>query len=523
MLRNSHMLKITDFSGGINVNDPEDEIQDNQAWFGLTDYDATRNVYWEDGKLKKRAGTTNLNKSEISGADEIVNGLRVYRESAPTKTTIVAANVGTDAVRVYYLDGSNIFQEITNGTGWGGFTVNSDVYFAVWKGNVYLTNGDTVIQKITYSGGWDMNDISGNTNHPQYIVQHKDRLWVAGGNMNEGQVECSAYEYDNSWSGADGEIFNFGYKDGDPITGLVSYFDNLIVFKHNSIWFLSGDNAQNWFEKKNQKSVGCVAPKSIVSTPYGILFYGSDNQIYLFNMESLIPVSYNIQPVLDLVPTSMRDKAAGIYYDHYYRLATAKSGSGYNDIELLLDTYQLSQQKTTWWFNDGRNINAYIKYDGQGDNNTLYYCDSNAGYMRAIDSGITDYSNSITMEYQTKYFNFGSVHLQKSYDRFLVNVTEGVGDYNISFIKNVDDEYIKEYTISSGSGSGVYADTGGALWDDAVWQGESITRYTWPDKSWLVPDELDGNSLSIKIKHDTDSEDVAINSMTIFYATKRIQ
>ncbi len=518
MLVNSKPFRLTDFSGGININDPRDSIADTQAYASTDNYDKTKNVYWDSG-IKKRSGVLKVNSVEIDGggADDIINGIRVYRSSAPTKTTIVASNVGTDATRVYYLNGSDNFTQITNGTGWAGFTLNSDVYFAVWKGNVYVTSGTAVIQKITDPTSGDMSDISGNSNYPQYITLHRNRLWVAGGNMTEGQVECSYLSDDTDWASGNGEVFNLGLNDGDPIKQLISLGDDLIIYKNDSIRRITGDSADNWFVREWHKDIGCVASKSVTNTPYGHLFLASDNKIYLFNGQQFRPVSQNIQPWLDNISSGMRDNVAGIWFGNYYYLAISKTGSSYNDVILLLDLRTLGENSPSWWLYDNINVNAFVKYDGPGDTNVLYYCDSDAGFYRQMNTGTADDGTDFTAEYHSKKHTFGQPHIEKAWDRLNVDVASNTGDYTLKLKKGFDDSYEKEYTIATGGSDIQWAASGGATWGSSTWQGDDPSRYSYED---LLSTELDGSHLSFYVKHDTAYQDVKIDSITISGALK---
>jgi len=439
-----------------------------------------------------------------------VNGIRFYRSTSPKITTFVAANY-CDATKICYLDSSDNLINVTGGT---AFATDADVFFAKWKDTLYVVGGTTgngVIQKITESSGWSRANITGNTAKPQYIVHHRDRLWAAGGDMAEGTIECSDYDDDTSWSAGDGEVFNVGYKDGDPITAMVPLGDNLVIYKNDSIWMMQGDNLFNWFQKKQEEAFGCVAPKSAVDVGIGHIFLSADN-IYIFDGETLAPIGTKIKPWLDLIPTTLRSHCAATLFNGYYRLSfPSSSRSTYNDLEVILDLKYLKGGKISWWLNDGRNIAAYIPCDGPNDTNIITICDDNAGYVRQIEIGSQDDGSDFTMEFHSRYFIFEQPNITKMYDRLKIDCSQGIGYLYLTILKNLNDEYSLPITIDlTGSGSTF----GSAVLDTSYWTSQSNTRTT---TEIALPSELDGNALSYKVVHNSDDAGVVFYGFSINY------
>ncbi len=91
--------------------------------------------------------------------------------------------------------------------------------------------------------------------------------------------------------------------DGDEITGLFEELDGLVIFKTKSICraYTFGD-VLNWSVAKLPDTHGCDEPWSIVKTPIGYL-YSKEKQIYLFNGQSSMYISHDIQTTLNSVTT----------------------------------------------------------------------------------------------------------------------------------------------------------------------------------------------------------------------------
>jgi len=88
--------------------------------------------------------------------------------------------------------------------------------------------------------------------------------------------------------------------DGDIITGITSFFDQLIIFKRNTIYILSGTDETNFSIQRAQSDtrVGCVAARTIAVADNYVLFL-SERGVYAFDGLRTIYVSQKIEPVFD--------------------------------------------------------------------------------------------------------------------------------------------------------------------------------------------------------------------------------
>jgi len=503
------ILNQYDFSGGINLADPGHLLADNECLARSATYDGTRNCYW-DKYLKRRGGTLKVNSS--AWGNKFVNGIRFYRPSSPTITTIAAMDDGSN-VKIGYLDGSSVWQEITGGT---AIATGKKVYFAAWKEKLFAATGNTVIQVISYSGGWSKANISGLTYKPQYITQHKDRLWAAGGDMPEGYMECSDYDDETAWAATTGEAFNVGFKDGDPITQLLPRGDDLVIYKNDSIWIMQGDNLDNWFQHREEDAVGCVAPLSAVELGFGHVFLAGDNIYFFDGQNDPIAIGDKISPWLEAIPLTLRKLAAGCYYAGNYRLAFASSGmTTYNDKELWLDLAGFKTGKIAWWIMDGRKIAAYVPYTGPNDANTIYMLDAAAGTMRQMDIGKQDDTVNIPYEFHSKYFVFEQPTLVKIYDRLKVDTPTGIGSMDLDIIKNLNDEYTLPFALDLGAAGTTY---GSAVLGTTVMTSlENARKIT----EIPLPQGLDGYALSYWIRHSGNYDHVGLYGFSLAYKYKK--
>ena len=487
-----------DFSGGINCYDPGHLIADNQCFARRDSYNGTRNCYW-DGRVLRRGGTLKVNASAVG--DYCVAGIRFYRSSAPQITTFAAVEETTD-VGLYYLNDSDVMTKLSGGS---AFSSGADPIFSTWKDTLYVACSDAVVQKATYSGSWARADITGLTAKPSLIHQHKDRLFVAGGDMAVGYMEACDYDDDTSWASGNGEAFNVGYKDGDPISRLISLGDDLVILKNDSIWMLKGDNLYNWFQYREEASHGCVAKKSAVDIGFGLCFLGQDN-IYYFDGENIRPIATDVKPWLDQIPATMRGKAAACYHDGFYRLAFASSSeTDENDKELWLDVKLFqSTGRPAWWLMDGRKIAAYLPYDGpdEGTDAGLYFADMSEGTIQKTQSGNQDNGTNISFEVHSKFFTMKNPNQDKMYGRFKLDTGLGIGSLSLEIMRNLDEGYSLQKTLDASGSTGTIGATtlGTSMWTS---QGQSRKSF-----DIAVPSEMDGAAISWQIAHAANNSDV---------------
>ena len=103
----------------------------------------------------------------------------------------------------------------------------------------------------------------------KFACFHKNRLFLAD-NIN---VYYSKLDMAESFDPDAYETPN--PSDGQAITGIVSIFDMLIMFKTNSIYVLVGDNPDTWAIRPIDNTIGCSTFRSIVMTE-GKLYWWSE-------------------------------------------------------------------------------------------------------------------------------------------------------------------------------------------------------------------------------------------------------
>lgn len=101
--------------------------------------------------------------------------------------------------------------------------------------------------------------------------------------------------------------------DGDAITGHIAMASGLLIFKHNSMHFLSGDGPTTFTLSKIVSGVGCVSGHTIAASPNGVYFLGHDG-VYLWSGGQPQYISHSNQSVFDDLDHERANLAVGVYH-----------------------------------------------------------------------------------------------------------------------------------------------------------------------------------------------------------------
>jgi len=290
----------------------------------------------------------------------------------------------------------------------GGYTTIGDgldpesrVRFKTFNDELYIINGVDV-PKIYNSVNMQTLG-SGGSAAPRasYIEVHLQSLFMAKDNSLFRNTPGNTREWDALDPVVDVDAWN-----GDVIKGLVKLGANLFIIKSSSVWELIGTTENNFVLRRVLGTRGCLSPDSI-ATNGQIVFWRGPDGVYKFDGAKTTLVSFPIHPAFDpklrsefpATLASADTVSVGVIHDFKYRLSVVQYGEEdltYNNYEYVFDTLANGQQGG-WVTRSNRNVGMYSVWDGDEDNNELYYVpsDTNNSFMRAeIDNG--NYRNTHT-------------------------------------------------------------------------------------------------------------------------------
>ena len=268
MPSNIQVLNIRDFTGGLNLNTDTFKLQDNESPDLLNvDIDGR-------GGFQCRRGVTPFSTTSLATTP---HSMWNYTNSGASYTM-----VGQGAKMLYSTGttwtelGTNI--GASSGTV-GAATVNNTFYWVrdnaaaqKWNGTTLTSLGTSFNNTITPG--------SGNMPRAQHIAVHSGYTWIAAtwesGTFYGSRVRFSwANEFDLSaenWRSDEFIDVDPG-KDGDQITAIMPFGDQLLVFKQNSVYAIYGYSSDSFTVVNVSNSVGCAGRHAIVGTPNGVFFF----------------------------------------------------------------------------------------------------------------------------------------------------------------------------------------------------------------------------------------------------------
>jgi hypothetical protein len=189
------------------------------------------------------------------------------------------------------------------------------------------------------------------------FATHRNRVWFAGDQRQPSRLFATS----TIVPGLEQAIFDIGdffpwdadepigEGDGDIITGLAvaaltstqtSPSSPLAIFKQNSTWLFLGDITGDPASQLVQLSgkVGCIAPATVASTRWGVVFCGRDT-VYLLSPQLTEPldIGWPIAPAILAIPPGTVANAFAFYQNNFYVLCVAPAGSSDNVTFWMLD------------------------------------------------------------------------------------------------------------------------------------------------------------------------------------------
>lgn len=250
---------------------------------------------------------------------------------------------GTGWTEIWQLPGTNLRYDAVN---W-----RDKVFFCDGKNGIWVYDALTnVMCKIQ------------NAPVVQYLIVHQDRLVGAGDARTKAEVEaaggvwpqdsnrdrvlfCEVLDYD-TWP--PNNFIDCRTGTGEVISGLginsITTADTgaqsqLVIFKPSAILINHGTlGAIDQLLSVVSTVMGCPAYKSIVNTPYGLMF-ATKESVGLLDSQGREPqqVGFHIESKIRDVPSSLKSEMAAVLHENTYKLSVGASGASTNNQEWWLD------------------------------------------------------------------------------------------------------------------------------------------------------------------------------------------
>lgn len=258
--------------------------------------------------------------------------------------------------------------------------------------------------------------------------------------------------------------------DGDKIVGIISYDEEVFIFKKRSIYEMriTGlDGPDAFIIRPISRNVGAWAKNSIKVVPhFGVVFL-AQNTLYVLNTSyasqysdsGLTPIGDPIQRTFDTVSRGMWANAVAGVYPHKYQYWIAVSTDGVTNSEVLV--YDYIQKNWTVF------TNMYINMLSQAEDSTgqnILISGDYHGVTYKQDVGASDNqggnSQTISGQYTTANLSLGAEDITKGYKYlYIYSLGDVVYSMKVEAAYDYNSSYEYSTTVQLGSKGALY-DTG---------------------------------------------------------------
>lgn len=382
-------IQINDFTGGLNYRADAYQLANNESP-DLLNIDVDPR-----GGFSQRAGYTDYNSSAIGAiaADGFLPS-RAFAWDGNSRQLLVSANN-----KVFWSE-DGAFSDM-------GITVNASdgAQYASWHNAnvsyVYISAGEsndvakwngTVVSTLTASGigRWQATNAAG-THAPrcEHITTHADRVWCAYVHEYDGaghtsypdRIRFSQTGMPESWRELD-------YIDvvggGRGITGIVSFGDQLLVFKPRAVFAILGYDEDTFQLVQLTNQAGAVSSKAIAATERMVFFFSWPQGLFVWDGSGFSDLFTPMRPVLD--SGEFNDTSLGGVYVSYVKRKVYlslpvgvdpddiedydQSGFTFDDTDLKYDgAIQANVPTSTFVWDETIGDGAWVRYtlsDGYG-------------------------------------------------------------------------------------------------------------------------------------------------------------
>jgi len=240
------------------------------------------------------------------------------------------------------------------------------------------------------------------------VIEFKNRLFVWGDPEYPNRLRYSAHGRPDCFSGSDSGYTKDAFGDMTPITCALRFYNELIVWKENSVWLLEGYSPQTFGTLRIADTIGLASPKSAAVVETGYPAMKTDEPLSIAIWEDTDGVY-----VLD----GRKPKKISGPVDHYFNTeyTTAIAAASINnrqsfvdplnnEYHLLLPTSELVYNyiRAEWYPPWERNVDLLCGLSLRGTDNRYYTYGGDAlGTIYRLENDTTDKAENAEQPYYT--------------------------------------------------------------------------------------------------------------------------
>lgn len=472
--KRTQLFNIRDFTGGLNLQADTFRLADNESP-DMLNVDVDRR-----GGFQVRRGVAPFTTHTLFSDPQT---LWVYNDN------------GTERLMAQMSHNNKIYT--STGAGWtevgtGSGNVNLPVCPVVVNGYNYWVRGDfqtTRFDGTTATGmGQAFNDTtvatSGNVPRAEHIAVHAGYMWVANtwesGTNYPNRIRWSwANTFNNSqenWRSDEYIDIDEG-KDGDEITAIVPFGDQLVVFKRDSVYAIYGYDSNSFTVTNISNTTGAISHEAALATPSGLFFFDHSIGLCRYNGRSVDWVFEQIWPAMrdGSIPTAELDKVQIGWVEKrlWVSVPWAEKPAYDRGVTFVYDPNL--GPKGAWTKYDiasgpfARTHYTDIYLSAILGTETIFKLDVQNQYFDNLNDGEQTVINAY---YRTKWVDLGQPAIKKRWRR-VEAVLQVENSYQIPVVVYRDYDPSVNYKNFKFIGNGPENTSSSAIWDSDDWDGSN--------------------------------------------------
>jgi hypothetical protein len=360
------------FSGGLNTYFSDVNINDNQL------SDCLNVMPDENGIIKTRFGCVALG----SPLPSRTRGLGVYYKVDGTRFRVAMS--GTALYK--YNSVTEVWDAITGKT----YTSDLQADFAQGGNYLFIQNGTDALSK--FNGSTIADQANGQIGAG--IIFARSRLITWGDTSNPSRIYLSGTSANvgDFSSGNGGEFIDVNKDDGQKVTSVAKYGEDLLIYKDYATYKLTFDSNGLPVISLVNPERGAITHRAVDNVEDDVFVMtrqpGVFSQGFRANFLNQIrsdEVSLFISSLIESIQPSMIDQVAAIYFQRRYYLAFAEAGQTANNRILMYDAVTKS-----WWLWNGWSVNSFTVYADTDGVQHFYFGSDTDGQVYEISETATD-------------------------------------------------------------------------------------------------------------------------------------
>lgn len=375
-----------------------------------------RNFY----RSGKTAASTRPGRTSFGSVTGSVNGLGAYYDNFGTEYLVAGA-------------GGRIYASSSGSWTQVGSVDNGKMNTAMFNDKMLFAYGGVVMEWAGTLSLGSVTPLPGNSPSAKYILSAYNRVWLAGvpnqphlvyvSDIADAEVWPDTFDVQGHPVRSDARPLPINDRDGDQVTWLLQYRQNILVFKRYSVWEIygpeAGQRADMW-----RSIVACNR-----GTPNGRTIQEIDTVLYWLSDDGVVAWGGGKQEVISdpTVRNTMKrvnwaaidNATAGRDEAGRYLLSVPVDGATNPNLTLVYET-----REGSWWVWDGWTPTAYARFHGNGAE--AVYFGTSTGAIYSV-GGTTDSGTAIGYEAvfgpTTGGINTRDKIMLRAY--FVVSVTSG--------------------------------------------------------------------------------------------------